>query len=174
MKNTLLLLTLLLTALLFTACRKSVKTDIITPVTDNKISNVEKIEKAETDKISYGNNLSESGIKDVAVHSGQFDVSMSGYKGELFIGIDKDKFYGTIKFFNWGNGVPQPLINLKVTDDKIYFKREIKTKEDLIKYGGTAFFEQEFYGIFSADRKTVKGYYRYLGTQDNWEALKKD
>ena len=150
-------------ALIFTACTKSIKTD-----TDTNIP-----PKEEEVKIVPGNSIEESGIKDILNHSGRFDVSMSGYKGELFIGIDKGRFYGTIKFFNWGNGVPQPLNDLKVTEDKIYFKRVIKTKEDLIKYGGTAYFEQDFYGIFTEDGKMIKGYYRYIGTQDNWEAIKK-
>jgi len=165
-----LLLPLLIPVLFFTVCSKSIKTDTVPAGTNDNSSNVE---NTETGKLLYGNNIDESGIKDIVNHIGKFDVSMSGYRGELFIGTADNKFYGTIKFFNWGNGVPQPLVNLKVTEDKIYFKREIKTREELIKYGGTAFFEQDFYGIFTADKKTVKGYYRYLGTQDNWEALKK-
>ncbi len=124
-------------------------------------------------EIIPGNSVDESGVSDLSAHSGTFTVTMSGYRGEIFIGVADGKFYGTIKFFNWGNGVPQPLINLKVNDDKIYFKRAIKTREELLKYGGTDFFEQDFYGIFSSDRKTIKGYYRYIGTQDNWEAVRK-
>lgn len=170
MKKNLLLLTFLFIALIMTGCRKSVKIDSVIPSSDKDTNGAE---TTVTEQQKYGNSVSDSGIKDIVNHSGNFDVKMSGYKGELFIGIADNKFYGTIKFFNWGNGVPQPLINLKITDDKIYFKREIKTKEDLVKYGGTAFFEQEFYGIFTADKKMVKGYYRYLGTQDNWEAVKK-
>lgn len=170
MKKNLLLLTFLLITLMMTECRKTVKTDSVVPSSDRDTTGIETDEK---DQQALGNSVNDSGIKDIENHSGNFDVKMSGYKGELFIGIADNKFYGTIKFFNWGNGVPQPLTNLKITEDKIYFKREIKTKEDLIKYGGTAYFEQEFYGIFTADRKMVKGYYRYLGTQDNWEAFKK-
>ena len=160
--------------LMLTLCTKSVKTDAVSDVaktvpveTDNNIP------ETVTDNMQPGNNVVDSGIKDIQNHSGQFNLSMSGYKGEIFIGIADGRFYGTIKFFNWGNGVPQPLTDLRVTDDKIYFRRVIKTKEDLIKYGGTAYFEQDFYGIFTADKKTIRGYYRYIGTQDNWEAVKK-
>lgn len=159
--------TIILTALIITGCEKSLRTDTVTNNINGTTSNVE------ADKILPGNSVNESGVKDISSHSGVFDVSMSGYKGELFIGIADGRFYATIKFFNWGNGTPQPVTDLKITEDKIYFKRIIKTKEDLIKYGGTAFFDQDFYGIFTADKKTIKGYYRYIGTQDNWEAIKK-
>ena len=98
---------------------------------------------------------------------------MSGYKGEIFIGVKDGVFYGTIKFYNWGNGAPQPLKNLKVNEDRVYFIRSITTKEEIVKYGGTDRFTQEFYGIFSKDRKIIRGYYRYAGTQDSWEAVKK-
>lgn len=158
---------IVLTVLIISGCVKSLKTD--ETVKDPGNSEVHII----ANPLFPGNSIQESGIKDIVSHTGEFDVSMSGYKGELFIGIANGRFYGTIKFFNWGNGVPQPLIDLRVTEDKMYFKRIIKTKDDLIKYGGTAYFEQDFYGIFTADKKIIKGYYRYIGTQDNWEAVKK-
>ena len=164
MNRTISLFAIVILVLALAVCKKTIKTDVKT----------DRIESAaENDKILPGNSTDESGVKNIGTHSGSFDVKMSGYKGELFIGIAGGKFYGTIKFFNWGNGVPQPLHDLKITEDKIYFKRIIKTKEDLLKYGGTAFFEQDFYGIFTSDKKTIKGYYRYIGTQDNWEAVKK-
>jgi len=120
--------------------------------------------------ILRGNSVAESGIKDPENYTGTYRVSMSGYRGEIFIGISDGMFYGTIKFYNWGNGIPQPLKNLKVNEEKIYFVRSITSKEDVEKYGGTAMFSQEFYGIFSKDGKIVRGYYRYAGTQDSWEA----
>lgn len=172
------LLSVTLAIILISACSKSVKTDNISVVKDNSetaaISDKDiKTTAEKTETVIPGNNVNESGIEDMNTHTGGFDLSMSGYKGELFIGISEGKFYGTIKFSNWGNGTPQPLVDLKVSEEKIYFKRIIRTKEDLIKYGGTAYFEQDFYGIFTPDKKTIKGYYRYTGTQDNWQALKK-
>ncbi|HNX23360.1 MAG TPA: hypothetical protein PKG60_04890 [Spirochaetota bacterium] len=167
MKQIIIFIAIIITAFTLTVCRKSMNRDTISAETNGSSSSIA------ADVILPGNNVNESGITDISNHTGLFDVSMSGYKGELFLGIADGKFYGTIKFFNWGNGVPQPLNDLKVTEDKIYFKRIIKTKEDLIRYGGTAYFEQDFYGIFTLDKKTIKGYYRYIGTQDNWEALKK-
>ncbi len=166
MKTNILSLILLIT-LIFSGCGKSlIKNETVVNPVSNTADTV-------TNQILPGNSIRESGIEDISSISGEFNFTMSGYKGELFIGIADERFYGTIKFFNWGNGVPQPLTDLKVSEDKIYFKRVIKTKEDLIKYGGTAYFEQAFYGIFTADKKTIKGYYRYIGTQDNWGALKK-
>jgi hypothetical protein len=171
MKKKAIVVPIILSIFLIAGCTNALKTDsaVIDPV-NNTLTDTE-VNK--TDPILPGNNIQDSGVKDIASHSGEFSITMSGYKGELFIGISNERFYGTIKFFNWGNGVPQPLTDLKVSEDKIYFKRVIKTKEDLIKYGGTAYFEQDFYGIFTADKKTIKGYYRYTGTQDNWEAKKK-
>ncbi len=164
MKKMISLLSIILTICIFTSCTKSIKAaPIYSKTTDTPEKNI----------IVPGNSVEESGIQDIASHSGSFDMVMSGYKGELFIGVADGKFYGTIKFYNWGNGVPQPLTDLKVTEDKIYFKRVIKTKEDMIRYGGTAYFEQDFYGLFTSDNKMIRGYYRYIGTQDNWEAIKK-
>lgn len=147
-----------------TLCSRTVKSG---DVTDNNTVIPDKsiiVPDKSTDPDSTG---------DLPSHSGLYDIKVSGYKGEIFIGIADGKLYGTIKFFNWGNGVPQPLLNLRINDDKIYFRRVINTREDLIKYGGTAYFEQDFYGIFSQDKKIIKGYYKYFGTQDNWEAIKK-
>jgi len=167
MKKNLTLFSILFALFIFSGCGKSLKTDLTPPVGDNTSSNIQ------NENILPGNSIKESGVKDISIHSGSFALTMSGYKGELFIGIADGRFYGTIKFSNWGNGIPQPLINLKVNEDKIYFRRVIKTKQDLIKYGGTDYFDQEFYGIFTPDKKTIKGYYRYIGTQDNWDAVKK-
>lgn len=124
-------------------------------------------------EIFKGNSVKDSGISDLENHTGLFDVSMSGYRGEIFIGVADGMFYGTIKFYNWGNGTPQPLKDLRVNEDRVYFIRSITTREEIEKYGGTATFSQEFYGIFSKDGKIIRGYYRYTGTQDSWEAVRK-
>lgn len=131
------------------------------------------ITSAENKDIIKGNSVKESGIDDTENHIGLFSVTMSGYQGEIFIGVSDGMFYGTIKFSNWGNGTPQPLKELKVNEDRVYFVRSITSREEIEKYGGTAMFTQEFYGIYSKDRKIIRGYYRYAGTQDSWEAVKK-
>lgn len=120
-----------------------------------------------------GNSVKESGVKDIKSAAGTFDVSMGQFKGELKIDVIDGRFHGTLKFYNWGNGIPQPLKNLRINNDRIYFVRSIRTKEELERYGGTAFFTQEFYGIFSGDGTLIRGYYRFLGAQDNWEARRK-
>jgi len=120
-----------------------------------------------------GNSVKESGLKDIKSATGTFDVSMGSFRGELKIDVIDGRFYGTLKFYNWGNGVPQPLKNLRINNDRIYFVRSITTKEELERYGGTAYFTQEFYGIFSGDSRLIRGYYRFLGAQDNWEARRK-
>ena len=120
-----------------------------------------------------GNSVIESGVKDIKSAAGTFDVSMGQFKGELKIDVIDGRFYGTLKFYNWGNGTPQPLKNLRINNDRIYFVRSITTKEELERYGGTAYFTQEFYGIFSGDGTLIRGYYRFLGAQDNWEARRK-
>lgn len=117
-----------------------------------------------------GNTVKESGVSDIAKSTGTFNVTMGAYKGKLVIEVKDGRFYGTLKFSNWGNGKPQPLKNLRVNNNRIYFVRSITSKEELELYGGTAFFTQEFYGIFSSDGYLIRGYYRYLGAQDNWEA----
>lgn len=139
---------------------------------DQPSGNVENNGNEKTEIIK-GNSVKESGITDALNHTGSFEVKMGDYKGEIVLGISEGAFYGTILFFNWGNGTPQPLKELRVNEDRIYFVRSITTREEIDKYGGTAVFKQEFYGIFSKDRKIIRGYYRYAGTQDSWEAVKK-
>ena len=148
---------LLLIILLFSyGCAKKNITDeagIITSQDETSV-NVEQHNNDGTGIIK-GNSIKDSGITDAANHTGTFDVKMGAYKGEIFIGVADGAFYGTILFYNWGNGVPQPLKNLKVNEDRIYFIRSLTTKEEIDKYGGTAAFTQDFYGIFSKDRKII-------------------
>jgi len=164
--------------LLFVSCAKKAVIQE-NKLTDENVSIVatenkdEERPAEEVDEILKGNDIKESGISEPDTYTGSFEITMSGYKGEIFIGIKDGSFYGTIKFYNWGNGTPQPLKNLRVNEDKIYFVRSITTKEELVKYGGTAFFTQEFYGFISKDKKIIRGYYRYAGMQDNWQAVRK-
>lgn len=168
MKRFSLCLIIITTTVMLISCGKAVKTD----PAGNNVSDNAGINKTESGK-QPGNEIKKTEIKDILDHTGVFALTMSGYKGEITIESLDGKLTGTIKFYNWGNGVSQPVNDLRITDNKIYFKRMIKTREDLIKYGGTAYFEQDFYGIFSEDKKMIKGYYRYSGTQDGWEAVKK-
>jgi len=161
---------ILLTAVMLTSCSQTLKTGPLN--TPNEGSKKDIINNNETEK-KQDNETDKTGAGDIEGHTGIYALIMSGYKGEINIEFQDGKFTGTIKFFNWGNGVPQPLTDLRITGNKIYFKRIIRTREDLIKYGGTAYFEQDFYGIFSEDKKKIKGYYRYAGTQDGWKADKK-
>lgn len=167
MRNGFLLVLVILLSSYGCATRKIV----VEPV--NKASQDSTSGNLNQNEIIKGNDVKGSGIDDVENHIGLFDVTMSGYKGEIFIGVADGTFYGTIKFYNWGNGTPQPLKDLRVNEDRVYFIRSITTREELEKYGGTDTFTQEFYGIYSKDRKMIRGYYRYAGTQDSWEAIKK-
>ncbi len=117
-----------------------------------------------------GNGKVSNGQSEVQKIEGHFNFRMAGYKGVLSIENKDGLLSGTIVFHNWGNGVPHPLRNFKVNGNRIYFKRSMQTREELQKYGGTTYFSQDFYGIFSDDFSKIKGYYRYLGAQDNWEA----
>lgn len=159
---------LLLTLSLFAACSK--KSLIESGLPDNG-------DTASADSSGIisipGNTVKESGVEDIKTATGTFNVTMGPFRGELVTYVKDGRFYGTLKFYNWGNGTPQPLKNLRINNDRIYFVRSITTKEELERYGGTAYFSQEFFGIFSADGNFIRGYYRYLGAQDNWEARRK-
>jgi len=135
--------------------------------------NPNQVGNKEENRSMPGNAVNESGVSDINIITGTFNVAMGTYKGELELKVKDGRFYGTLKFNNWGNGTPQPLKNLRINNDRIYFVRSITTKDELTLYGGTAFFTQEFYGIFSSDGSLIRGYYRYLGAQDNWEARRK-
>ena len=173
MRKGLLLLALIM-ILSYCGCTKKIITEEPGNITSQDETSGNPVSGAgENTEIIKGNSVTESGITDAVSHSGTFDIKMGDYKGEIFIGIADGSFYGTILFYNWGNGTPQPLRNLKVNDDRIYFIRSITSREEIERYGGTATFTQEFYGIFSKDREIIRGYYRYAGTQDSWEAIKK-
>ncbi len=174
-----LLVVVLIIAFASGCAKKNITGEVVEIIPDNgspeKVTLPENKEKIiiENKEIIKGNSVAESGIDNIENYTGTFNVAMSGYKGEVFIGVADGAFFGTIRFFNWGNGTPEPLKNLKVNDDRIYFVRSILTKEEIERYGGTATFTQEFFGIFSKDKHLIRGYYRYVGTQDNWEAVKK-
>lgn len=156
---------LILTLALFAACSKK-------GLIENSISTGGDFIPADSAEVVLipGNSVIDSGVEDLKTATGTFNVTMGPYRGELATYVKDGRFYGTLKFYNWGNGTPQPLKNLRINNNRIYFVRSITTKDELERYGGTAYFTQEFFGIFSADGNLIRGYYRYLGAQDNWEA----
>jgi len=167
------LLLVMIIIFVFYACAKKNIAEETAEITAQDDSSINFKPVHNNKELIKGNSVKESGITDTENHTGTFEVKMGAYKGEIFIGITDGAFYGTILFHNWGNRTPQPLKNLKVNEDRIYFIRSITTREEIEKYGGTATFTQDFYGIFSKDKKIIRGYYRYAGTQDSWEAVKK-
>lgn len=168
MKKNKLLLLMILILPFFLFCSKKNISD-----TNSQIENKQPLTENNDKTTIPGNTVKESGVTDIKNRTGTFEVYMGSYKGELLIAVKDGRFYGTLKFSNWGNGTPQPLKDLRINNDRIYFVRSITTRDELKIYGGTAFFTQEFYGIFSSDGSLVRGYYRYLGAQDNWEARRK-
>ncbi len=131
----------------------------------NNSSHISGIEKPNLDTLKNSKQKAFKG-------TGRFKFSMSGYRGELVLSEKAGVISGTLKFHNWGNGVPHPLKDVRLNGNRIFFKRSMETREELKKYGGRTLFKQKFYGIFSPDFSRIKGYYQYLGAQDNWKADK--
>ncbi len=100
--------------------------------------------------------------------AGEYTVYISNFKAKIRIYIFNNKFYGDIRFEEWGKRLPQPLKDLNISGNKIYFIRSITTAEDMEKYGSARFFRQQFHGFFSDDRKRIKGYYLEAGAEASW------
>ncbi|MCP4131777.1 MAG: hypothetical protein GY754_12430 [bacterium] len=105
--------------------------------------------------------------------AGTYSYIQTGFTGTLVIGIKDNAYYGTLKFNNWGKGIPQPLKEFRITESKIYFVRSIRTQEELKKYGGTRTFTQQYYGAFTPDGLKISGYYLYSGSETKWKAKRK-
>ncbi|MBN2041741.1 MAG: hypothetical protein JW864_17020 [Spirochaetes bacterium] len=105
---------------------------------------------------------------------GEYEAYISNFKAIITLRVRNNKFYGEIRFSSPGSGVPQPLKDLTIADNKIYFIRSVETEEELKKYGSSRFFKQTFHGGFSADRKKIKGYFIESGAESSWGAFKKE
>ncbi len=104
--------------------------------------------------------------------SGKYIVIIRGFRGELVLKKTATGYSGTIFFKNWGKGVPIPVRKLRINNNKIYFYRSVKNREELLKYGGSRYFDQKYSGFFSKDGSRIRGTFIDSGTQANWEAKK--
>jgi len=105
--------------------------------------------------------------------SGAYKIIIAeGFTGRLVLKIDKGSFTGTIQFDNWGNGLPEPLKDIRINREKIYFIRSIQTQEELKKFGSTRFFKQHFFGKILENGKRIKGYFIDSGVETAWRADK--
>jgi hypothetical protein len=118
-----------------------------------------------------GNSISD--VDNPEKYVGEYNAYISNFKATITLFIINNKFYGEIKYEQWGNGLPQPLKDLKITDNKIFFIRSISTDQEIKKFNSNRFFKQQYHGIFSNDHKQVKGYFIEAGAEASWRAFKK-
>ena len=143
-------------------CSTQVKKDV---VTGNKDSAVSLEEDFSGNKITDVSNPEE--------FIGEYEAYIANFKAIITLSIRNNKFYGEIRFSDWGNGLPQPLKGLNIAENKIFFIRSVETEEELKKYGSSRFFKQRFHGVFSTDQKKIKGYFIESGAESSWGAFKK-
>lgn len=105
--------------------------------------------------------------------SGDYRITIRGFTGILALKKIGAGYEGTIYYRDWGKGVPMPLHNLKINDNKIYFERSVRSREELKKYGGSRYFTQKYTGLFSKDGKMIRGTFVDSGAEANWHAEKK-
>lgn len=104
---------------------------------------------------------------------GTFRLHVAGFRGTLKIWKEDGKYNGTVKFIGWGTGVPQPVKNLNINVNRIYFVRSVTNEEDMKKYGGSKFFKQEFHGVYNNDSSKISGYYKQGGIEYRFAAYRK-
>lgn len=103
---------------------------------------------------------------------GTYRLRMTGFTGELIIFSDNGILKGSIQFSAWGRGKKQPLKKVSIKGRKMYFIRSISTKKEIEEFGGSRYFKQDFYGTFSEDGSTIKGYFKDSGAQNSWDGRK--
>jgi len=103
---------------------------------------------------------------------GTYRVRMTGFTGELKIFSDNGILKGSIQFSTWGRGKQQPLKKVSIQGRKIYFIRSASTRKELEEFGGSRYFKQVFYGQFSEDGSSIKGYFKDSGAQNSWDGRK--
>jgi|GEM_PF-2889746 len=103
---------------------------------------------------------------------GTYRIRMTGFTGKLIIFSDKGILKGSIEFSAWGQGKTQPLKKVSIKGRKMYFIRSVSTRKEIEEFGGSRYFKQEFYGTFSEDGSTIKGYFKDSGAQNSWDGRK--
>ncbi len=124
--------------------------------------------------------LKPSGDNETGQKSGSYDkkylgsyrIRLTGFTGKLIVFSDDGILKGSIQFTSWGKGKKQPLKKVSIKGRKIYFIRSVSTKKELEEFGGSRYFEQVFFGEFSDDGKTIKGYFKDSGGQNSWDGRK--
>ncbi len=105
--------------------------------------------------------------------AGEYKIVLEEYQGVLTIMKRGGGYRGTLRFVNWGTGAAEELKNFSIRNNSIYFLRSITSSDDLVKYGSSRYFRQEFHGEFSEDGRSLNGYYNETGVEIKWYARKK-
>ncbi|MBL8019954.1 MAG: hypothetical protein JNM27_09840 [Leptospirales bacterium] len=103
---------------------------------------------------------------------GTYRVDVSGHKGLLYIySLPGGSPGATIHFQNWGKHVPEPLGNVVIQGNRIYFLRSCSGRR-CAEIGATAAFRQEYTGELSPDGTLLNGQYSGGQSGSGWVATR--
>lgn len=101
---------------------------------------------------------------------GNYQINASGHIGVMTIIAKEGRWYGAVRFPNWGKGAWEPLKELTIRGENITFTRSVNNRVEQTKTGSPSYFTQQYAGSYSEGNAVIKGYYRREGAQYQWEA----
>ena len=120
-----------------------------------------KEDSEENNKGKYDNNL-----------LGTYKINVAGHEGYLYLKQKNNRLYGGVKFPNWANGVYEPLKNIKIEKNRIYFTRSATSIKEVRRIGASSYFTQTYSGTYYAKGREIKGFYKHSGAKHSWKAEK--
>ncbi|MCE9596474.1 MAG: hypothetical protein K8S54_00760 [Spirochaetia bacterium] len=101
---------------------------------------------------------------------GTYRIDVSGHKGLLYIYSLPGGYPGaTLHFQNWGKHIPEPLGNVAIQGNRIYFVRSCAGRR-CSEIGATGPFRQEYNGELSQDGANLVGQYSGGQSGSGWVA----
>lgn len=103
---------------------------------------------------------------------GTYRVDVSGHKGILYIySLPGGSPGATLHFQNWGKHIPEPLANVTIQGNRIYFVRSCAGRR-CAEIGATGPFRQDYTGELTPDGVTLSGQYTGGQSGSGWVATR--
>jgi hypothetical protein len=104
---------------------------------------------------------------------GQYDIEAGGHKGELSIFLSQNGSIGAIvRFTNWGTRQPEYLTGVRVTGNRIDFRRAC-TGTECRRIGSPHDFHQDYTGTLDPVAREIRGNYSGSHSSGTWVARRR-
>lgn len=105
---------------------------------------------------------------------GSYKIELQGYDGILYLGVSKEKVYGTVRFPKWAKGARETLRGVRINSGGIKFTRSASTPAEMKRLGANYLFRQKFTGTYGSSGRIIKGYMiNDRGERHEWKAKRK-